>query len=298
MFVWSKLSAAQWIDAWEERFAGNPNLVIEYLKGGKSIRVRLFCKTEKEANAVCERFGGTFRKVAGEEWNKPVAPPRPLKVRDVFLLTAETRAKELAALRKAHPQRGIIIIPPEMAFGTGDHATTSTCLRLLVDVARERKDRSWSVADLGTGTGVLAIAARKLGAAEAFACDFDPFAVAAAKRNAVRNDTPDILTKEQDVLKWKPRKGGYDVVLANLFSTVLIEAWPVIAKSLAPGGDLIVSGILHSQAWDVFTAAAANGIGFTKVIRKGKWVTAHGGHMADLIDGFVTQASTAAKIPR
>jgi ribosomal protein L11 methyltransferase len=287
MFVWSKLSAAQWIDAWEERFAGNPKLVIEYLKGGKSIRVRVFCQTEKEAGAIVARFGGTFRKMAGGEWNKPVAPPRPLKVRDVFLLTAETRAKELAALRKMHPKREIIIIPPEMAFGTGDHATTSTCLRLLVDVASERKGTVWSVADLGTGTGVLAIAARKLGAREVFACDFDPFAVVAAARNAARNDTPEILIKEQDVLKWKPRKKGHDVVLANLFSTVLIEAWPVIAKSLAPGGDLIVSGILATQAWDVFTAAASNGLGFTKVIRKGKWVTARGGHMADLMDGRI-----------
>jgi ribosomal protein L11 methyltransferase len=152
-----------------------------------------------------------------------------------------------------------------------------------VDVARERKDTKWTVADLGTGTGVLAIAAKKLGAGETFACDFDPFAVAAAARNAIRNDSPDILTKEQDVLKWKPRRKGYDVVMANLFSTVLIEAWPVIAKSLAPGGDLIVSGILATQAWEVFKAAASNGLGFTKVIRKGKWVTARGGHLDDLI---------------
>jgi ribosomal protein L11 methyltransferase len=84
------------------------------------------------------------------------------------------------------------------------------------------------------------------------------------------------------VLKWKPRKKGYDVVLANIFSTVLIQAWPVIVRSIAPGGDLIVSGILASQAWDVFTAAASNGIGFTKVVRKGKWVTARGGRMVDL----------------
>jgi ribosomal protein L11 methyltransferase len=283
MFVWSKLSGSQWMDAWEERFAGNPNLVIEYLKGGKSIRVRLFCNTEKEAKAVFEQFGGSVRKMAGSEWNKPVAPPRPVKVRDIFLLTAESRAKELAAIQKANPKRQIISIPPEMAFGTGDHATTSTCLRLLVDVARERKGTDWTVADLGTGTGVLAIAARKLGAGETFACDFDPFSVAAAGRNAMRNDTPEILVKEQDVLKWKPRKKGYHVVMANLFSTVLIEAWPVIAKSLAPGGDLIVSGILATQAWEVFTAAAANGLGFTKVIKKGKWVTARGGHLADLI---------------
>jgi len=283
MFVWSKLSAAKWIDAWEERFAGNPNLVIEYLKGGRSIRLRLFCKSAAAAKAVTRQFGGSVREVKNSEWNKPVELPRPLKVRDKLLLTASTQPKEIAALAKAHPKRQIIMIPPEMAFGTGDHATTSTCLRLLVDVANQRKGTDWSLADLGTGSAVLAIAARKLGCGAAFACDFDPFAVAVAQRNAERNGTPEIEVKEQDVLKWKPAKKGYDVVLANIFSTVLIQAWPIIAKSLAPGGDLIVSGILYSQAWDVFTAAASEGLGFTQVIRKGKWVTARGGHMSDLI---------------
>lgn len=283
MFVWSKLSAAKWMDAWEERFAGSPNLVIEVIKGGKSIRVRLFCNSQKEADAVFEQFGGSIRKVANAEWTKPVDPPRLLKVRDVLLLSPENRPKELAALKQAHPKREVIVIPPEMAFGTGDHATTSTVLRLLVDVSRERKAAPWSVADLGTGTGILAIAAKKLGAGEAFACDFDPFCVSAALRNIERNSTPDIEVSEQDVLLWKPRKKGYDVVLANLFSTVLIQAWPVIAKSLAPGGDLLVSGILATQAWEVFVAAAGSGLGFTKVIRKGKWVTARGGHMSDLI---------------
>ena len=104
------------MDAWEERFAGNPNLVIEYLKGGKSIRVRLFCNTEKEAQAVFKQFGGSVRKVSGAEWNKPVAPPRPLKVRDVFLLTAETKPKEIALIQKEYPKRQIISIPPEMAM--------------------------------------------------------------------------------------------------------------------------------------------------------------------------------------
>jgi ribosomal protein L11 methyltransferase len=283
MFVWSKLSAAQWMDAWEERFAGNPNLVIEMVKGGKSIRIRLFCNTQSEADAVVAQFGGSVRKMANSEWNKPVEAPRPVKVRDVFVLTAENRPKELAALKKANPRREVIVIPPEMAFGTGDHATTSTCLRLLVDVARSRKGTDWTVADLGTGTGVLAIAAKKLGSGETYACDFDPFAVAVALRNVERNNTPEVIMAEQDVLKWKPRKKGYDVVMANLFSTVLIEAWPVIAKSLAPKGDLIVSGILATQAWDVFKAAAGNGLGFTKVVTKGKWVTAHGGHLVDLI---------------
>jgi ribosomal protein L11 methyltransferase len=283
MFVWSKLSGAQWMDAWEERFAGSPNLVIEILKGGKTIRLKLFCKSKTAAEAVVKQFGGSIRELTNAEWNRPVPPPRPLKVRDVFLITPEVRPKPLAAIQRAHPQREIITIPPEMAFGTGDHATTSTCLRLLVDAARARRGTAWSMADLGTGTGVLAIAGRKLGAGTVFACDFDPFAVQVAERNVARNGAAGVVVKPQDVLKWKPRKAGYDVVTANLFSTVLIQAWPVIAKSLAAGGDLIVSGILATQAWEVFTAAAGAGLGFNKVIRKGKWISARGGHLTDLI---------------
>jgi len=283
MFVWSKLSAVKWMDAWEERFAGNPNLVIEFIKGGKSIRLRVFCESLPEAEAVVERFGGSIRKLAHAEWCKPVAPPRPVKVRDALLLTPEVRPAELALMQQAHPKRQIIMIPPEMAFGTGDHATTSTCLRLLVDVAKARRGSPWSIADLGTGTGVLVIAARKLGSGPAYACDFDPFAVEVVNRNLARNATSGVDVKEQDVLQWKPRKAGYDVVVANLFSTVLIEAWPVIAKALALGGDLIVSGILATQAWEVFKAAAGEGLGFTQVIRKGKWVSARGAHLTDLI---------------
>lgn len=283
MYLWSKLSGAKWADAWEERFVGNANFVMEYLKGGKSVRLQVYCGTKRDADAIFEQFGGSVRKVKDAEWNKLPEPPRPLKVRDVFLVTSETDVKKLAVLRKEHAKREVIVIPPEMAFGTGDHATTSTCMRFLVDVARERKGGKWSVADLGTGSGLLAIAAAKLGADEVWGCDFDPFAVAVAKRNTERNGTAEVVMKEQDVLKWKPRKKGYDVVLANLFSTVLIEAWPVIGKSLARGGDLVVSGILASQAWEVFEAAAKEGLGFSKVVRKGKWVSARGGWFEDLV---------------
>ncbi len=282
MVLWSKLSGAQWIDAWEERFAGNPNFVLEYIKGGKSVRLQVYCSSMKEAEAIKSQFGGSIRKVKDADWKKAPDAPKPLKVRDVFLVTSETGKKELAALKKEYPKRELIMIPPEMAFGTGDHATTSTCMRFLADIAKERKDTKWTVADLGMGSGLLAIGARKLGAAEVWGCDFDPFAVSVAMRNAERNGTPEIVFKKQDVLKWKPRNKGYDVVLANIFSTVLIKAWPTIAKSLASGGDLVVSGILASQAWEVFEAAAKEGLGFSKVSKKGKWVTARGGWFDDL----------------
>jgi ribosomal protein L11 methyltransferase len=283
MFVWSKLSGARWLDAWEERFAGSPNLVTEVIKGGKTIRLNLYCQTRREAEAVKTRFGGSVRQVLRAEWARPVPPPRPVKVRAELLVTAASGAEELAALRRQYPRRQVISIPPEMAFGTGDHATTATCLRLLADVARARRGSAWSVADLGTGSGLLAIAARMLGSGPVFACDFDPFAVKVAQHNLRRNGIDGVTLREQDVLKWRPRRTGHTVVLANLFSTVLIEAWPVIARALAPGGDLIVSGILASQAWEVVAAAAGHGLGFTRVVRKGKWVSARGGHLDDLI---------------
>ncbi|MBB5352834.1 ribosomal protein L11 methyltransferase [Haloferula luteola] len=280
MWVWEKLSGSQWMDAWEERFHGNPNLVIHLLKGGKSLRVEVFCESRKSAEAIMKQFGGRVRELKNADWQKPMEVSPPLKIRDRFLVTQEDRKAQLKVLAKDFPGREILSIPPEMAFGTGDHATTSTCLRLLVDIGRSR-EAGWSCADLGCGTGVLAIAARKLGAGDTFACDYDPFAVKVTERNAIRNQVAGIETREVDILKWKPKK-AYDVVLANIFSTVLIEAFPVIAKMVRPGGDLVLSGILHSQAWGVFEAAAGYGLGFNQVIRKGKWVTARGGWMADL----------------
>jgi ribosomal protein L11 methyltransferase len=282
MYEWSKLSAVQWMDAWEDRFRGNPNFVMEILKGGKSARIRVFCEKEQAAEAIKEQFGGTIRKVKSAEWTKPQALEiPPLKIRDSLLVTSATDEKTRKALQKSNPKRHIISIPAEMAFGTGDHATTSTCLRLIADLASHREP-GWSVADLGTGTGLLAIAAKKLGAGDCYACDFDPFSVKATRENMERNQTSEIEVFEQDVLKWKPKK-KYDVVIANLFSTILIQAFPTMVKLLKPGGEVIISGILASQAWDVFVAAAENGLGFPTVIRKGKWVTARGGFLDDLI---------------
>lgn len=282
MWVWEKLSSARWLDAWEERFRGNPNFVLEVIKGGKTLRVAVFCAGCAEAEAIAERFGGRVRELKQADWQRAQEVPPPLRIRDRFLVTQEDDLDRLRQLAIAHPGRELISIPPEMAFGTGDHATTSTCLRFLVDLAKEREP-GWSCADLGCGTGVLAIASRKLGAAEVYACDFDPFAVAVTRRNAERNATSDLAIEERDVLKWKPKR-RYDVVLANLFSTVLIEAFPVLAKLVKPGGELILSGILASQAWDVFEAGAGVGFGFPQVVKKGKWVTARGGWMKDLIE--------------
>ena len=118
-----------------------------------------------------------------------------------------------------------------MAFGTGDHATTSTCLRLLVDYAKEARGGRWSLLDLGCGTGILAIAGALLGAAEVDGFDFDPAAVKIANRNARRHGLKRLKFTEDDVTKWEPER-EYDVVAANIFFDVLTISFERIAAAV------------------------------------------------------------------
>lgn len=276
MWHWSKLSSIKWLDAWEERFYGNPNSVINEIKGGKSVRVEVYCETQEEAEAIQEQFGGSVRSVKEQNWAAitEVARP-PLKIRNKLLITGSRDEQDVEALQAEYPDRIVVRMPAEMAFGTGDHATTSTCLRQLVDVAGERKETNWDMLDLGCGTAVLAIAARLLGAESCEAHDFDPQAVRVSEQNLELNKVDQIKVLQQDVLEWTPPK-QWDVVIANLFSTILQQAFPTIAASLKDDGDLIVSGILHEQWEETKAAAEAAGLQFSKVIRKGKWMSARG----------------------
>lgn len=276
MWHWSKLSSIKWLDAWEERFYGNPNSVINEIKGGKSIRVEVYCEEESEAKAIQDQFGGSVRVVKEQNWAamSDVARP-PLKIRDALLITGSRDEKVVQELRDEFPKRGVIRMPAEMAFGTGDHATTSTCLRLLVDIARERKNSNWDMLDLGCGTAVLAIAAKMMGAQSCEAHDFDPQAVRVSEQNLELNRIDGIKILQQDVLDWTPPQ-QWDLVIANLFSTILQQAFGTIAASLKNDGDFVISGILFEQWEPTKAAAEAAGLKFTKVIRKGKWVTARG----------------------
>ncbi|NWK56621.1 50S ribosomal protein L11 methyltransferase [Verrucomicrobiaceae bacterium N1E253] len=276
MWVWSKLSGVQWEDAWEDRFHGNPNAVISRLKTNKTVRVEVYTETEDEAQAIKKQFGGSIRKLVHKNWaavSEPVRPP--IKIRSSVIITGAREDDARQKLAQAFPGRHIIQIPADMAFGTGDHATTSTCLRLLVDVAKERSKSSWDFLDLGTGSGVISIAARMLGAEHAHGMDFDPQAVKVARRNVKRNEVSKVKMSEQDVLKWSPDR-QWPVVVANMFSTILQQAFPTIVSCMEPHADLIISGILREQWQETSLAGKQQGLEFFQVIRKGKWVTARG----------------------
>lgn len=280
IWVWSKLSAVKWMDAWEERFYGNQNAVISLLKGGARLRVEVYCEKESEAVELRDYWGGSVRKLVQENWvAKSATVKPPMKIRRNLVVTMEGDGKKLDSLRKEFGDRHLISIPPEMAFGTGDHPTTANCLRLLVDEAARREKGSWDFLDLGTGSGLLAIAARKLGAAALVGVDYDPAAVAVARRNCERNgiplDDPVLRMEDGDIFTWEPG-ARYEVVVANLFSDVLIAGMPRIEEWLLPAGRLIVSGILNEQWPAVREAAAQVGIQFEEPIVRGKWSTAIG----------------------
>ncbi len=137
-----------------------------------------------------------------------------------------------------------IIIEPAMAFGTGEHPTTRGVVRLMQGVILPGD----SVADLGAGSAVLAIAAAKLGAARCFAIELDHDAIENAEENVVRNDVADrVAVLEGDAAAFLGLVAPVRVVLANIISSVLVELLPVIDMSLDEGGVAILSGILHEE---------------------------------------------------
>ncbi len=273
MWVWSKLSSAKWRDAWEERFhsLANTSMVINEFAGKSSLRIDIYCQTKAAATRIQKQFGGSLRPLKKQNWAALATPQiAPIKIRNRFLVVSETDEPTLASYRASHPQKELLIIPVEMAFGTGDHPTTATCLRLICDLPLDNS----RVLDLGCGTGILALAAKKLGASRVLAVDFDPEAVAASKRNARRNQTRGITFEQQDVLAWTPDEPAFDLILANIFADVLTASFPKMKQLLTPDGTLILSGILDKSAPELLEEGRRTGFEFTRVIQRGKWVTA------------------------
>lgn len=132
--------------------------------------------------------------------------------------------------------------------------------------------------DLGTGTGVLAMAAKALGAETAVGWENDPLAVAVAIKNARANGFAEgeIKIAQRDVFQWQPEMPEWDVIAANLFSEILIALLPTIRRALKADGTLIISGILRAREEATLRAADEAGFRIDRVKRVGKWVSARG----------------------
>ncbi|MCY0900788.1 MAG: 50S ribosomal protein L11 methyltransferase [Firmicutes bacterium] len=171
--------------------------------------------------------------------------------------------------------RIIIFMDPGMAFGTGTHETTALCLRLLEDVVLPGQTR---LLDVGTGSGILAIAAAKLGAAKVLGVDLDEAAIGIARANACENDLGPQLANGQmrfavsNLLSAVSADRLFDVVLANLLAGLVVQAAPAVRAALRPGGVLIASGLVTSQSQEVQRALVETGFVRIAEHRLGDWV--------------------------
>lgn len=278
MWQWHKTAAADQETQWQEKLGNIPGCVISAGFQASRISIDVYTETAEEALVLQACYGGSVEELTTTDWVAATAPENtpPLIIRDKLVISASADPEVLAELQAKYPRRIILTFPAERAFGTGNHATTSTCLRMLCDHVRSMAPGSWTLADIGCGTGVLALAGLRLGAAAAISFDFDPVAVEVAARNIERNGGAENLELFQaDVFEWSPKPGQQaDIVLANLFSTVLQKAFPRLLAAMKPGGILIISGILNTQAAETLAAAEAAGLRIMKTTTRGKWTTA------------------------
>ena len=163
-----------------------------------------------------------------------------------------------------------ITIQPSMGFGTGHHQTTRLCLSLLQTLSVQGR----SVADVGTGSGVLAIAAARLGAAPVVAFDSDPDALQAARENVERNLPNGRVTLQLAALApdSRPIGTGYDIVLANLTGATLVRLAAVLSSSTRSGGVLVVSGLQDVERDAVLAAFAAAGARLERDAAEDDWL--------------------------
>ena len=187
-------------------------------------------------------------------------------------------AHRLGALTVAPPWIGekldpatTIIIDPAMAFGTGEHASTRGAVRLLEGVVHDGA----RAADLGAGSGVLAIAAAKLGAASVAAIENDPQAIGNLEANIARNGVAGIVRAiEGDARLLLPLIAPLSLITANIISSVILELLPAMRAALVPGGDAVIAGILLDERDDMRTKLTGAGWTVRSEDIEGAWWSA------------------------
>ena len=171
---------------------------------------------------------------------------------------------------RAGPDDVVLALDPGMAFGTGLHPTTRLCLAAVEALADRGVLAGARVLDVGCGSGILAIAALKLGAISVLGLDTDPIAIEATKANARRNALARRLHARQGSLP--SGEPAFDIVLANLIAGVLVPLAAALRDELQPGGSLLASGIFVDREAEVASAFEAVGLEITRRSAEGDWV--------------------------
>jgi ribosomal protein L11 methyltransferase len=158
-----------------------------------------------------------------------------------------------------------IVITPKMSFGTGHHPTTEMMIRMMrvIDFENQR------VLDFGTGTGLLAILAEKLGASEITAADNDDWSIENAGENVEQNNCSKIKIEKASSI---PANQQFDIILANIIKTVILANLPSMAKNLAQDGTIVLSGLLREDEKEIQSAAGELNLSVKNKIENGNWI--------------------------
>lgn len=208
----------------------------------------------------------TITPVRSEDWSTSWKVHfKPLRVGRRLLIVPTW--EEAASL----PDDLVLRIDPGMAFGTGGHETTRLCLELLEKIMDAAPLLvSPSLLDLGTGSGILAMAASRLGAGRILALDIDPEAVAVARENLALNDLAENV--ECGTIPLESLEENFDIILANILAEELVRLAPDLSARLNPGGSLILSGILAEKEELVRRGFAGQPLRYCETNRAGEWV--------------------------
>ena len=275
MFVWRKRASAVWLAANEAalRERAGQRLAIISRPGRKNAIVEIAGSNRRDLENIRSRFSGTIVKFP-RDWLTTFSraqTTKSIKIGKRLIIYRSVTTKN-----RTRNRNKTLLIPAGAAFGTGEHTTTAMSLRLLERCTRfwgaqaaslRCPEAEWSLLDLGTGTGILALAAKKLGAGRVIAIDHDPIAISTARANARRNKIENIDFRAVDLRRWKfPRK--IEIITANLFSELLIEILPKLKRAQW----LILSGILRKQEARLVRALKRNGIVIVETRRRAKWI--------------------------
>lgn len=203
------------------------------------------------------------KEVVNKDWaSKWKENFKPLKITDRIVIKPTWEEYQL------DEEEIVIDIDPGQAFGTGHHETTESCLQLIEDYAT----KDTSLLDIGTGTGILSIAAAKLGVEEIFALDIDPIAIEAARENAQLNQVAeDIEFVTGDLVEMVTK--DYDLVVANLLPHIILDLIPELAQVITENSRFILSGIIVEKEGKIRDELEEYGFTINKRVQQGEWVT-------------------------
>lgn len=242
---------------------------------GRVTALTLYTEDRGRLVAFCEQMfsAGLSAQVTPLRSSDWVARSRaslpPLSIGPFHILDRERHPVE-----SPRPRRFTLDIPASLAFGTGHHETTALCLEALLEVAKSRRPRR--VLDLGCGSAILALAAHRLGLGtdEIIASDNDPLAIETARRIARLNgNEPAIKFCVADGFAHADlqRRRHFDLVFANILFAPLQQLAHDLAQALAPGGPLIVSGLLLEQIRPLTARYRTHGLLPKRVLKRGEW---------------------------